>query len=148
MIAVDASLCVKWILPEEHSDQALALVADAARRRERVISTQLFLIETNDTIRQRMRREGMSLTEAQRLLDLAQSFGVTVAPTAPEQQRDMHQRALTLSERFNLAAVYDAYYLALADFYGCPLWTDDRRLLRAVGAGRPEVHWIGDYEPT
>ena len=146
MIAVDASVSVKWVLPEEHSDRALALVADAARRRERIISTQLFPIETNNTLRQRMRREGMSLDEARRLLGAVLAFGVTISPTTPAQQQQMHERALVLADRFNLPAVYDAYYLALADFRRCPLWTDDRRLIQAVGMDGPPLYWIGDYE--
>jgi predicted nucleic acid-binding protein len=59
----------------------------------------------------------------------------------------MHEQALVLAERFNLSAIYDAYYLALADLHGCPLWTDDRRLIRAVGAAGPDLRWIGGYEP-
>lgn len=148
MIAVDASVAVKWVLPEDNSDRALALVADAARRRERVISTQLFPIETNNTIRQRMRREGISLDEARRLLGVGLSFGVTISPTTPTHQQLMHERALVLADRFHLPAVYDAYYLALADFRHCPLWTDDRRLIQAVGADGPQLRWIGHYEPS
>jgi predicted nucleic acid-binding protein len=146
MIAVDASVCVKWILPEDHSDRALALVADSARQRQRLISTQLLLIETNNTLRQRVRREGLSLDEARGLLELAQGFGVTIPLFSAAEQRLLHERALVLADRFSLPAVYDAYYLALSEARQCPLWTDDRRLLQAVGTGGPDVHWIGDYE--
>jgi predicted nucleic acid-binding protein len=146
VICLDASVAVKLVLPEEHSDRAAALLADAVRRRERVISTHLLPIEANNTLRQRMRREGMSLDEARRRLEALLAFPITLAPTVPAQRRAMHERALSLADRFELPAVYDAYYLALAELRRCPLWTADRQLIRAIGGGGPELRWIGDHE--
>lgn len=35
--------------------------------------------------------------------------------------------------------------MCLAQTPGCDLWTDDRRLLGALGGTLPFVRWIGDY---
>ena len=44
-----------------------------------------------------------------------------------------------------LAAVYDAHYVALAQMLGCSLWTADRNLVNAVQEKLPFVRWIGEY---
>ncbi len=58
----------------------------------------------------------------------------------------LHRRALILADTYELPAAYDAHYLALAEHLDCPLWTDDRRLLRLVGNRQPFVRAIGDYQ--
>ena len=45
---------------------------------------------------------------------------------------DLHRRALAFGRRFELAALYDAHYLALARQLDCELWTFDKRLAKAV----------------
>ncbi len=55
---------------------------------------------------------------------------------------DLHQRALSLAERFSLPAAYDAHYLALAEWLGGEFWTADQRLAQAVQTALPWVHMI------
>ncbi len=140
MICVDASLAAKWLFPEEHSERALALAADSARGGQRMVGPTLLPIEVTNIVRQRMLRDSLSLDEAVGLLHQFFAFSVTIAaPTA------LQERALALAVAYNLPAVYDAHYVALADLLGCELWTSDRRLLRALGGKLPFVRWIGDY---
>jgi predicted nucleic acid-binding protein len=145
MICVDASVAAKWIFPEEYSAESLALVRDAARRGERLIAPQLLPIEVNNIVRRRMRGDGLTLTQARELLAAFLAVPVTLTPTTPGDRKRLHDHALTLADRFELPAVYDAYYLAVANLRQCPLWTDDRQLLRAVRPGGPNVRWIADY---
>jgi len=58
-----------------------------------------------------------------------------------------HFQALALADALDLAATYDAHYLALAEHLGCELWTDDQRLMRRVASSLPFVRWIGDHPP-
>ena len=44
----------------------------------------------------------------------------------------LHQRARALALEYNLAATYDAHYLAVAEQFGAQLWTTDARLVKAV----------------
>ncbi len=147
MICVDASVAVKWIFPEEYSTEAAALLQDAAARGERIIAPHLLPVETTNTIRRRMQRDSLPLAEAQTLLNVFLRIPVTLAPTAAAGGAGLHRHALMLADRLGLPAVYDAYYLALADLRGCPFWTDDRKLLRAVGGQALDVRWIADYRP-
>lgn len=78
--------------------------------------------------------------EGRRLL--GQFFSVPIILAAPEV---FSERALAVADTYGLPAVYDAYYVALAQLLECDLWTNDQRLLRALGGGLPFVKWIGDY---
>jgi predicted nucleic acid-binding protein len=146
MQCVDASVAAKWIFPEERSQQALALLSDCIRRRERIVAPPLLPVEVVNTIRQRMRRAGLSREDAKEALSTFLAIPVTVAPDAPAALARLHHRALDLADRYRLPAAYDAYYLALAELRGCTLWTDDRRLVTSLDDRSPDVRLIGDYE--
>ena len=140
MICIDASVAAKWILPEEHSDKALALYTASIEAGEPLIAPPLLPIEVTNILRQRMVRDGLSLVDASTLLTTFLRFPLSYA--APD---GLYLRALELAATHDLPAVYDAYYLALAEHFACLLWTADQRLLRAVQARLPYVHGISDY---
>ena len=142
MICVDASLAAKWIFPEHYSDEALALVTQCAQVGERVVAPPLLSSEVTNIMRQRMLRDHLTLDEAKNLLE--QFSGFTISITSPAA---LSETALALADAHKLPAVYDAYYVALAQLLGCELWTSDQRLLRALGGKLTFVKWIGDY-PT
>lgn len=54
----------------------------------------------------------------------------------------LHSRALQLAHEHDLAATYDAHYVALAERFRVPLWTCDRRLAEEIRGGLPEVHLV------
>lgn len=141
MICVDASVAAKWILPEEHSEQADALYTASIRAGEPVVAPPLLPVEVTNILRQRMRGERpISLAEATELLErfLAIQLSITTSP-------GLHRQALELADRYQLPAVYDAHYVALAQILECELWTADRRLLRTLHGRLDFVKWIGDF---
>lgn len=54
-VLVDASLAVKWVIPEPDRDRALKLRTDAIRARRRVLSAPHFPGEVANAIYQRVR---------------------------------------------------------------------------------------------
>jgi predicted nucleic acid-binding protein len=140
MIAVDASVAAKWIFPEEYSAQARALLRATLQAREPIVSPPLLPIEVTNIVRQRMRREGLTLFEGQRRLALFLTLPVTLHAT-----QALHGRALEIADRHGLPAAYDAHYVALAELSGCALWTDDQRLLNTLAGSLPFVRWIASY---
>jgi predicted nucleic acid-binding protein len=140
VISVDASVALKWVLPEEYAAQALFLIDEALSGGQHVVAPPLLPIEVTNTIRQYVRRNDLLQIEAEALLDQFLAFPVTL--TLPV---DLHRQALQLAADFDLPAVYDAHYVALAQMLGATLWTDDRRLLRALHGTLSFVHWIGDF---
>ena len=52
---------------------------------------------------------------------------------------------MDIASELRQGAVYDAYYLALAESLGCELWTADRRFHRVANDASYSVHWVGDF---
>jgi predicted nucleic acid-binding protein len=143
VICVDSSVGAKWVLPEEHSEQALDLYQQASQAGQEVVAPPLLPIEVCNILRQRVRRGLLTSEDARRALDRFLDFPIRLAaPSRP------HSSALALADQYDLPAAYDAYYLSLAGDLGARLWTADRRLLRAIEGRLPFVSWIGDYQPA
>jgi predicted nucleic acid-binding protein len=144
MICVDASVAVKWILEEERSDRADALYDATVDAGQPIIAPLLLPLEITNILRQRMRApSGTSLVTATEFLD-----AFLAVPIEFHNPTGLHHQALVLADTLGLPATYDAHYLALAEHFGCELWTDDRRLMRQVESSLPFVRWIGDHPAT
>jgi predicted nucleic acid-binding protein len=142
MICVDASLAAKWVLPEEHRAEALALLRATLERGEPIIAPPLLPIEVTNILRQRLRRADDALTLDEAVQALRAFLTLPLVLATPD---DLHERSLRLADAHGLPAVYDAYYVALAQTAGCDLWTADRRLLRLLGERASFARFIGDY---
>ncbi len=140
MIGVDASVAGKWVLPEDYTTQALALVHVAVQADEWIVAPPLLPFEVTNILRQRMRRRGMPLLDAEQALVEFATFPVTLISSD-----ELHRHALSIAEVYGFPAAYDAHYVALAQILECELWTDDRRLINAVSHRLAFVKWIGDY---
>jgi predicted nucleic acid-binding protein len=55
-VVVDASVAVKWVLPEEHTDRAHALMAASTQARQRIVGPPHLTVEVVNAIYQRRRR--------------------------------------------------------------------------------------------
>ena len=56
----------------------------------------------------------------------------------------LHVKALQLEGQLKQNAAYDAHYLALAESFGCELWTADEWFYRAASPIVKGIHWIWD----
>jgi predicted nucleic acid-binding protein len=139
---VDASVVVKRLIREEHSERARALFADAIQRGEPLVAPPLLLSEVTNVLYQRTRRQANRISEDDADLALAQVFGLPIDFAAPA---DLYPRARAFARTHRLRATYDSNYVALAEIIGVELWTADERLIRELGAAAPWVRWIGDY---
>jgi predicted nucleic acid-binding protein len=136
-------VAAKWVLPEDWSAHAEALLDEAIRTRRTIVAPALIRYEVTNIVRQRVRRLGMPWDEADDIL--ARFLAIPVDLRNPT---DLHVRALRLTNQYALPAAYDAHYVVIAQEYACDLWTDDQRLLGAVSNAFPFVRWIGDYQVT
>lgn len=138
-VVVDASVALKWQLPDEdHIPQALALRDDfLARGSLTLIAPSLFLYEVTNAIGMAAKRARVAPNVADEALANLVAAGIELfPPDAP--------RILRLCRRFSIAA-YDAAYVALALQLRADLWTGDRPLFRAASRELASVRWIGDY---
>lgn len=129
---IDASVGLKWVLPEPGAEIALRL-------RDRLIETgapvyvpDLFWAETANVLWRLTRspRGGLEPEEARGLLDTLRA-----APLATTAVGPLADRALEIACATG-GPVYDATYIAVAELRGARLWTADARLVRtAAGSG-------------
>ena len=143
MICVDASLAAKWFLAEEGSTRATALYEETVPAGIAIVAPSLLPIEMTNIFHQQTKSaDGWTLEMAS--ASLARFLSLSIAIHNPD---GLHQRALALANAYKLPAAYDAHYLALAEYFGCELWTDDRRLSRGVQSNFPFVRRLSEY-PT
>jgi predicted nucleic acid-binding protein len=125
-VVVDASVAVKWVIPEVLSDRADAIREQA----DHLLAPDLLLPEAANALWKKLIRREITAREAARALDLLMASGLDLRPSAP-----LLGRALGLARRLR-RPVNDCVYLALAQREGATLVTADRRLLTGARRGR------------
>ena len=138
-VVVDASLAVKWLVDEEDSDKAHAVLGSWVAQDVTRIAPYLMPFEAANALHRRVARGELSVGNSTRMMTRLLGSRLEL-----HQSPGLHVRALELANQLSQAAVYDAHYLALAEEFGCELWTADQRFhLAAVTAGN--VYWIRDF---
>ena len=123
-LVVDASVAVKWVLPEAGSDRAAAIRAAD----DDLIAPSLVYAEIGNAIWRAVVRGEVPAAEARRDLKVAVGHYRRIIPLA-----ELADRALELAMRLR-HPIYDCFYLALAERERCALITADRRLIAAAKA--------------
>lgn len=88
-----------------------------------------------------MRAEQLTLAWA---LDTLEDF--LALPVTIDAHASLYHDALQLASQYRLPAIYDTQYVALAQYVGCDLWTDDSRLILAVRHELPFVRLPSEYD--
>lgn len=146
-VAVDASVALKWVLSgSEESDvaQAGALLEDTLTGHRVFLVPPHFFAEVTNVLYQRVQtnRSGLQLTPDEAGEALATLRRIPAEITTPP---DLYEQALRFAQEYKLPGAYDALYVVVAALAGCELWTDDRRLLKALDNRLPYVRRIGEY---
>lgn len=133
---VDASVAVKWFVPEVHSVAAAKLL----RRKAVLYAPELILAEFGNILWKKCRRKEVSPEEAAGILSDFRRAAMTVVP---------HDGLLDGALEFALShrrSFYDSLYLSLAVSLGAPLVTADRAFYDAVAAtDRSDlIVWVED----
>ena len=138
-VVVDASLAVKWLVVEEHTQEANALARHWSAQGTQMVAPHYMRVEAINALYKRMVR-------GERTLE-AVAVGIEVLLAMDIELRDvssMHTRAVHLASELRQGAVYDSHYLALAESLECELWTADQRFQRAANAAGRSVRWVGE----
>ena len=139
-VVVDASLAVKWLVDEDDSDKAHAVLQSWVAQGITRIAPHLMPFEVANALHRRVLRGELDLGNGARMIArLLESRLELHHPPG------LHVRALQLASQLKQGAAYDAHYLALAESVGCELWTADERFYRATSPGVDNVHWIGEF---
>jgi predicted nucleic acid-binding protein len=138
-LVVDASVVVKWFLPEENSDKALRIRDGFIREEYWLLAPDLMLSEFGSVLwkKRGIIDESTALDIISDLLDLG--IPLVSADT-------IIARAYGFAGQYN-CTVYDAMYLAVAEGRNCGMVTADERPCHAVAEHLPFVHSLGAWEP-
>jgi predicted nucleic acid-binding protein len=123
---LDTSVVVKWFVPEEDSEKVLRLRRAQEDRELQLYAPEVLLMELANALRYSSEFSAGEIIEA---LETLFELNILLMPFS----LDALNLAVTLSMEHDLA-VYDAYFLALAQALEIPLITADRRMLSRLTA--------------
>jgi predicted nucleic acid-binding protein len=138
IFVVDASLVIKWFVPEIHSEAARQWLGAS----HDYVAPDLLFCEAGNTVWKKVRRKELDADEGRQLvIDLAQVAVETVA------SRGLLQDAVALGLSAGVSA-YDAMYLALAVRLETAVITGDDRLAHKIAKYpflAPHVRRLQDF---
>ena len=137
-IVADASLVLKWVLHEEHTEDALALRDHWRDTGELLVAPPIFRSEVTNVLYRRARRGEISQSDALEALDAVLSLVEIDEPP------DLYKRAILLAGELKLGSTYDALYLSLAEARRCFMWTADLHLVRSVRPQFAQIRWLAE----
>jgi predicted nucleic acid-binding protein len=139
LVVLDASVAVKWFLPEQVetlTSEALALLNSCRKKEIHIIVPDLFWVEFASVLWKAIRRGNYSKASA----DAARGYLKDLDfPTIPS--LELLDRAFEIATAFE-RSVYDSVYVALAVQTQSQLITADERLANSLAARFP-VKWLG-----
>lgn len=133
---IDASVTVKWFVPEEFTTQSLWL----RRRSDDLLVPGHWRTEHLNALWKKLRKT-QELTEQEFTAAVRMTLALSISevPVA-----ELYEPAVDLAARYD-RTVYDSLYVALALREGCSLVTADRRLYNALSSALPDtITWLGD----
>jgi predicted nucleic acid-binding protein len=143
-VCVDASVAAKWILPEELSDRALTLLADALTSGTTLTGPPHLPIEVTSAIYKRLKAKELALDEVNARLNLFAAIPIDLV--YPE---GLAKLAVSLSAEFEWNLPYDAFYLAVGEKLDCAVWTADDEFHQEASGQYPRLRSLTSYSsPT
>jgi len=141
IIVADSSVVVKWMIPEELSAEASAVLAKAQAGNAKLIAPDLLVAEVGNVLWKHHRRDNLSSIELTHALSLFHLLPITYISS-----NGLIDLACNLAVAYQ-RSVYDMLYVALSIQRSALFLTADQRLVNAVSAKLPQVQWIGDWKP-
>ena len=126
-LAVDASVTVKWYVPEPDGQRALSVLGSGRR----LLAPDLLISEVGNILWKKVQRGELTLVEAQTIVTAL----TTACPLELYPASGLLSAALDIATTYQ-RTVYDSLYVALAHQQACQFVTADERLANAL-AGTP-----------
>jgi predicted nucleic acid-binding protein len=133
---VDASVAIKWSIPEIHSAEALRYLDPSLERH----APELLLAEIANILVKKTNRGEITPVDALRIAQDVRQADFTIHP-----MDGLIVSALSIALATGRSA-YDSMYLALADSLGTKVVTADRRLYNGLQGGPHGrlIQWVED----
>lgn len=131
---IDASVTVKWFIPEPESDRAASLLADYRARRAGLIAPDLLVAEVGNALWKRSVLRGeIAFSDAQAMYRDFIDLGIPLRPSSALAERAL---AIAAEHRHSL---YDALYVALALERKCELISADQTFVAKLRCTFPLI---------
>ena len=135
-LVVDASVAVKWVLPEPYSELASRLLREDLE----LWAPDLIWAEVGNIVWKRWKKGEIPPDTARFILQVFPGFDFQVYPS-----ESLVETAWEIAHGFD-RSLYDSLYVALAIHHECSVVTADRRLyngIKGVSPGFP-ILWIDE----
>lgn len=135
-LVVDASVAIKWYVPEVHSAVAARLLEGA----DELLAPDLIFPEFGNILWKKRRLGEIREAEAREILKALRTVPLQVYPSEP-----LLDAAFEIAIGLN-RSVYDSLYVALAESQDCRFVTADRKLHNALQSTplAKSIAWIAE----
>jgi len=129
-VCLDASFVIKILIPEPLSDLAESMWRRWAEEDVRCIAPSFMPVEVISALRRRGKLNLDPSLERRVVRFFVNELLLFIDIYEPSPR--ILKRAWSIAHDLNFTHIYDAVYIALAEVEGCPFWTADQKLFRAV----------------
>jgi predicted nucleic acid-binding protein len=140
LVSIDANVVVWSLVPSPLSDKAQELLGAIQAHQLTLVAPALLAFEVTSVLTRLVYLKALTRDEGEEAFAIFQRI-----PMRLSSRKGIIPLAWRLAEQFNRPRAYDTSYLAVAQLYGCELWTADEKLYNVVGGQLPWVKWLGDY---
>ena len=127
-IVVDASIVLRWLLPDPLSEACWRLFEVIAEAENQITAPTLLVYEVISGLTKAVLFGSLSTEEAHKAM--RQFFALE--PQLAEANEVLSRHAIEWTFRLERVAAYDSYYIALAEALDCKFWTADKRLFHTA----------------
>lgn len=141
-LVIDASVLIKFYVPEILSDRAERLLAKVENKDIDLLAPDLIYPEAGNILWKKQRLKELTHSEAEEITDAILSL-----PLMIEASKSLLPLAVDIAIAYGIT-VYDASYLSLAKVYETTLITADRKLVDILAKTdlKVSVIWLGSYK--
>jgi predicted nucleic acid-binding protein len=142
-VVIDANIAIYALIATDQTKLALSLLEGFQKQRVVLYAPGLWVSEVASGIHKYLHAKLITPEIAEEGLSDIFELGVTLIDEIPA----ICKSASRWATRLNHMAVYDGFYLAVAEHLDTSFWTADKRLANNVKQmGISWVHWLGGSE--
>ena len=133
---IDANIAIYTLMTTNQTQPALDLLAKFQAQRIGLYAPRLWVSEVVSGIHKYLHARLITSDIAEEALADIFELGVTLVDEIPA----ICKSASRWATRLNQMAVYDGFYLAVAEHLGIPFWTADKRLANSLK--QMGINWV------
>jgi predicted nucleic acid-binding protein len=137
LLIVDASVAVKWYVPEQNYERALELEAALRDGKVALSAPDLILAEVGNAIAKKVAAKEVTEQEAARMLHL-----LVESPVLRIDSARLGLHALSVAQRAGIS-FHDALYVSAAEAAGTKVVTADDELVRDLRRAKLDRYVVG-----